>query len=225
MFIKNITRKKSVILRSPISLLLLGFVISMTSLVEAHEGHAAVEPKSQQYVSTQLALRDLWVEHVFWVRNYVVGTNARDVDQAAAAEEQIVANAKAIAGAVGSFYGEAANEEMFKLLAGHWSAIKAYAGATGKKDKPASEKALADLTSNAKAISKFLAGANPFLPEKDLFQLLSAHGAHHVSQIAAISDGDFAEEAIVWGHMRHHMHTIADALTGALATQFPEKFK
>lgn len=225
MLIKTIILKKSTILKSIFSLFLLGLAIPMTSFANAHEGHAMAEKNSQQYVSTQLALRDLWVEHVFWVRSYVVGANWKEADQAKVAEERVVANAKAIAEAVDSFYGEAAGEEMFKLLAGHWYAIKDYAGAVDKKDKSAGEKALRDLLSNAETISKFLAGANPFLPEKTLFQLLSAHGAHHVSQIAAISDGDFTEEAIVWDQMKHHMHLIADALTGALAQQFPEKFK
>ena len=36
---------------------------------------------------------------------------------------QVVANAKAIAGAVGPFHGKAASDKLFGLLAGHWGAI------------------------------------------------------------------------------------------------------
>ena len=84
--------------------------------------------------------------------------------------------------------------------------------------------ATATLLSNAKGIAAFLAKANPNLPEATLVGLLSAHGAHHIAQIQQLARGDDAAEAKTWAAMRAHMFTIADALTGALAKQFPAKF-
>jgi hypothetical protein len=176
--------------------------------------------------ATRAALRDLWVEHVFWIRAYVTSGAAHDAAQQAVAADQVVANATAIAGAVGGYYGAPAGDRMLDLLAGHWGAVKAYADATpagAKANAVAQQAAARQLTANAKAIAAFLAGANPNLPEPTLVALLSAHGAHHVAQIGQVAQHDYAAEAKTWAAMRAHMLTIADALGVALVKQFPDK--
>ena len=61
---------------------------------------------SAKVVSTQGALRDLWVGHVFWVREVVQGMVHKDAAASEQAEKQVVANAKQIAGAIEPFYGK-----------------------------------------------------------------------------------------------------------------------
>ena len=79
------------------------------------------------------------------------------------------------------------------------------------------------LTANAHEIAAFLSGANPYLPEDAVFGLLSAHGAHHVTQINQVETGEFEKEAETWAAMRKHMLVIADSIAEALAQQFPER--
>ena len=69
--------------------------------------------------------------HVFWVRNVVVSTFAGNQPAAAAAEQEVVANAKQIAAAIEPYYGKDASEKLFGLLAGHYGAVKQYLEATG----------------------------------------------------------------------------------------------
>ena len=171
-----------------------------------------------------MVLRDLWIEHVFWVRNYVLATAQDQTAASEVAEQEIVQNARTIADALIPFYGQPAADGLFQLLAGHWGAIKAYNGATLEAASDAQQTAIADLTANAREIARFLAGANPHLPEANVFGLLSAHGAHHVAQINEISASDFSAEAQTWHAMRNHMLVIADAIGNALARQFPDKF-
>jgi hypothetical protein len=45
-------------------------------------------------VDLQLALRDLWAGHIFWVRNMVLTTKYNDADAAKVAEGKVVENAK-----------------------------------------------------------------------------------------------------------------------------------
>jgi hypothetical protein len=205
----------------------------LTPAAFAHEGqgHAAAPSPAPatavnaKQAATRAVLRDLWVEHVFWIRNYVTASAAHDAKQQAVAADQVVANAKAISGAVGSFYGQAAGDRMLALLAGHWTAVKDYSDATFvAKNTKAQQAATTRLIDNAKAIAAFLAKANPNLPEATLVGLLSAHGAHHIAQIQQLSRGDYAAEAKTWAAMRAHMFTIADALGDALAKQFPARF-
>jgi hypothetical protein len=95
--------------------------------------------------------------------------------------------------------------------------------ARAKNDKAGADKAMSDLVANAGEIAKFLAGANPNLPEDTVRGLMLAHGAHHQKQIDLIMSGDTAGEAAEWTAMQAHMDMIADALAGAIAKQFPDK--
>lgn len=176
-------------------------------------------------VATQLAMRDLWVDHIFWVRSVVTARAAKDKKAEASAEKQVVANAKKLAGAIEPFYGKAATEKLFGLLAGHYGAIKEYLDASIPRVKQSAQStASKNLTANAMEIATFLSAANPNLPKGTLVGLLSAHGGHHIAQIGQIQKKDYDAEAATWEAMKGHMYVIADALTAAIAKQFPDKF-
>ena len=201
---------------------LLASLLSAAGLATAADAPSG--PVPAKLAATQAAERDLWLGHIFWVRE--VSRSLAEKNQAAAdlAEKQVVANAKQIAGSIEPFYGKAATDQLFKLLAGHYTAIKGHATATVAGDAAGAKKALGDLTSNANEIAKFLAGANPNLPEATLKSLLAAHGGHHVAQNQQLAAHDMAAEAKTWDAMKTHIYTIADALAGAIAKQFPDKF-
>lgn len=175
-------------------------------------------------IELQLALRDLWSEHIFWVRSYVVAIHYDDASGAEAADDEVVENARAIADAIAPLYGDAAADQLFDLLAGHYGAIADYMKAHNADDTAGKSAATTALTTNAEAIATFLSGANPHLPKDAVFSLLAAHGGHHVQQIGLIYARDFAGEANIWEAMRAHMNTIADAMADAIVKQFPDKF-
>lgn len=191
----------------------------------AHQEHAAVKQveRSAKAMETSVALRDLWVGHIFWVRNVAVAALEKNEAAQKAAEEQAVANARAIAAAIEPFYGAAAKDGLFKLLAGHYGAVKAYLVATVAGDAKGQASATESLTANASAIADFLSKANPNLPRDTLNGLLLAHGGHHIQQIQELKDGKYAAEAKTWEEMKAHMYGIADAMADALAKQFAKK--
>lgn len=190
----------------------------------AEHDHSEAAAGASKTVQTDAALRDLWLGHVFWVRNVVLETLAGNKAAATAAENEVVANAKQIAGAIEPFYGKAASDKLFGLLANHYGAVKQYLDATVADSKAKQEAALKALTDNAGEIATFLSGANPNLPYATLNSLLIAHGGHHIKQIQELKARQYGEEAKTWAAMKDHMYVIADALTGALAKQFPAKF-
>ncbi|HEU4601505.1 MAG TPA: hypothetical protein VFS24_06040 [Steroidobacteraceae bacterium] len=209
------------------SAIVLGLCVATCGSAFAADTHAAATQAtavSSKLSATQAALRDLWIGHIFWVREVVRNLAANDAADAKLAEQQVVANAKQIAGAIAPFYGQAASDQLFKLLAGHYGAVKAHAQATIAKDANGAKTAIEQLTSNAGEIASFLSGANPYLPKDTLMGLLSAHGAHHVQQNQQIAAKDWASEAKTWDAMKNHMYVIADALGAGIAKQFPDKF-
>jgi hypothetical protein len=203
-------------------------VLALTSFAFAEPSAAAAPAAtadSAAVVETKMALRDLWVEHVFWIRSYVLAKHAGDEAQSKVAEKEVVANAKGLANSIAPFYGQPAADAFLKLLAGHWGAVRDFNTATVAKSKSGQDTAGADLTGNAREIARFLSGANPYLPEDAVFGLLAAHGGHHMSQSNEIAAGNFAGEAATWHAMRKHVMGIADATADALGKQFPDRFQ
>ena len=205
---------------------LVAFLAPVAPVFAQHDGHVVVAqaPAAAKVAETGAVLRDLWVGHIFWVRNVVVDTFAGNKAAAAAAEKEVVANAKQIANAIEPYYGKEASEKLFGLLAGHYGAVKQYLEATATGSKAKQDAAVKNLTGNAAEIAKFLSGANPHLPFDTLNGLLLAHGGHHIQEIQQLRGKQYAEEAQTWEAMKKHMYVIADAMAGALAKQFPAKF-
>ncbi len=153
-----------------------------------------------------------------------MSTKCGDADAAKVAETNVVENAKAIAGSVVPFYGKAAGDKLFELLAGHYGAVKSYMTAAFSNDKAGMDAARNNLIANADAIAAFLSSANPNWPKATLKDLLMTHGAHHMDQINEVAGKDFTSEATTWGSMKKHIYMIADALANGIVKQFPKKF-
>ena len=204
-------------------------IFSALLLMAASPGLAREKGKmmteSPKAVETRQALRDLWVGHVFWVRNVALATRMGDAEAARVAEENVVGNARSIADAVIPFYGKPAADNLFGLLAGHYGAVKEYQTAAYAGNKDGRDAAVVKIKSNATEIASFLSTANPKnWPKDTLVGLLFAHGAHHMEQIDAFAAKDYASEAKTWEMMKGHMYMIADAIAGGLVKQFPKKF-
>ncbi|MGQ0810083.1 MAG: hypothetical protein ACT4OO_02515 [Nitrospiraceae bacterium] len=200
-------------------------VLAVVGLVGcAHEPRPVGDANPARAADTKAALRDLWAGHIFWIRNVVLDNATNNPAARDAAEKDVVTNAKQIASTITPFYGEAASEKLFTLLASHYGAVKEYSEATVVGSKRQQDAALAHLASNADDIAVFLSGANPNLSKDTVRGLIAAHGAHHVAQITQFQEKDYAHEAQTWQVMRQHVYVIADALTMALVKQFPTKF-
>ncbi len=194
------------------------FLFAAPAALLAQSKAKAVQPPPA--AELQAAMRDLWVGHIFWVRNVALMTKLGNPAGAKVAEEQVVQDARDIANAISPYYGQPAADKLFGLLAAHYGAIKEYMTATyaGKKEAQASAKGR--LNANAEAIATFLSSANPNWPKDDLLVALQAHGMHHVMQIDALNAKDFVKEASIWNEMKGHIYTIADVLAQGIEKQF-----
>ncbi len=168
----------------------------------------------------QMALRDLWTGHIFWVRNVVFMTRLGNKAAATVAEQQVVQNARAIADSISPYYGKPAADKLFGLLAAHYGAIKEYMQAAFAGRKSAQAAAFDKLNANADEIAAFLSSANPNWPKDALDDALRAHAAHHKMQIDAVVARDYAAEAASWEEMKGHIDTIADVLAQGIEKQF-----
>lgn len=170
------------------------------------------------------ALRSLLHGHIVATRDYALAVHAGNKADEAKAVDAVVANAKQIAGAVAGFYGKAGGDAFLKLLAGHWGGVKALTDAAHAHDAAAEQNAMQELAKNGGEIARFLAGANPNLPEATVQGLWLEHVSDHKTQVdEMMANAPKADQAKVWEHMEMHANTIADALAGGIAKQFPTK--
>ncbi len=171
------------------------------------------------------AQRDLWIGHVFWVRNVVDATFEGDAAAAKAAE------------ATGrrERQGDRRLDRAVLRQGRLGEAVHAARRPLGRdqglsrrhpcRRRRRADAAFKDLLKNADEIAAFLGGANPNLPVDALKGLLAAHGSHHVQQIKEFEAKQFDAEAKTWAAMTGHMYVIADALADGIAKQFPDKFR
>ncbi len=177
----------------------------------------------------KMALRALYADHVFWVRDLVIATRLGVKGAASEADEYGLANAKAIGQSIAPVYGQAAAAKFTTLFVGHYQAVKGYmraAFANGFRGNSALKKAATDeLQRNGKAIAMFVSSANPNLPEGAVYGLLVSHVQHHVMQIDAVAKEDWSAEADDWEPMIKQIYSLSDALADGIAKQFPDKFQ
>ncbi len=213
--------------RVVLSTLLVISVLSVWTVFPAQSPAATLNPA--KVADLKMALRDLYVNHVFWVRSLVVSTRLGVKGAASEADEYGLKNAKAIGQSIAPFYGQAAGEKFATLFVGHYSAVKDYmraAFANNFKGNATLKKAARDkLTKNANEIAAFVSSANPNLPKGTVYALLTAHAGHHITAIDATAKQDWSGEADVWDPMVKHIYTLSDALADGIAKQFPDKFQ
>jgi len=207
-------------LRSLCALTVLSMVVACT-----HSPQAQAPPTAEAAKVAQMkeALRDLWVGHIFWIRNVAIATMDQNVAARDAAEKGVVANAESIARSIEPFYGKGASDKLFTLLAEHYAGLREYLDATAAGSSSQQGIAVKHLTANASEIATFLSGANPNLPKDTVMGLLMAHAAHHLTEFQQLKEKDYIREAETWAGMKQHIYVLADALTDALAKQFPDK--
>ncbi|HWH13141.1 MAG TPA: hypothetical protein VNT51_00225 [Miltoncostaeaceae bacterium] len=146
---------------------------------------------------------------------------ADDFDAVAAALDR---NSVELADAIGSVYGPEARQAFLAQWRQHIGFFVDYTVATAKKDEAGKREALTGLEGYTQGFSQFLASANPNLDAEELQSGL----AMHVEQLrTAIDHYDAGRHAAAYTAIREahtHMFGTGDALAGAIATQFPEKF-
>ena len=205
-------------------------VLTLSPIACAHSADSPSTATSQtaahpvKVAETKAVLRDLWLGHILSIRNVAVATMDKNASARSVAEAGVLANAEQIARSIEPFYGKPAADKLFTLLAGHYQGIREHLDATVAGSASQQEAAVKVLTANAAEISTFLSSANPNLPKDTLMGLLMAHAAHHLTQFQQLKDGEYAREAETWKGMKQHIYVVADALTQALAAQFPARF-
>lgn len=172
-------------------------------------------------------MRKLWEDHITWTRLYIVSaaTLPEDLPDIGPTADRLFANQADIGSAVGSFYGEAAGQQLTTLLTEH-IALAAQAIAAAKAgDDTGLQQALDDWYANADDIARFLADANP---RSWPFEQIRAHMRDHLDltlkEAVARLHGDYAADVAAYDEVHDQILSMADMLADGIIAAFPERF-
>jgi hypothetical protein len=170
-----------------------------------------------------LALRDLWVDHTGWTRNYIISFVAGLPDTNLVAQ-RLLRNQEDIGNAIKPFHGSEAGNKLTSLLKDHIlgavDLLKA-AKAGNTTGAAAAEKKWYE---NADQIATFLNTANPNWSKVALKNMLDNHLALTKSEAVARLTGNYAADITAYDKVRQEANMMSDTLADGIVKQFPTKF-
>ncbi|HZE36310.1 MAG TPA: hypothetical protein VE482_07420 [Candidatus Eisenbacteria bacterium] len=193
---------------------------------EAQQGHAmtAMATSSTKASGLRSTLNTLFQEHIYLAAaatGAALGGREAEFKAAAAALD---ANSVAISKAIGSVYGQGAEDAFLPLWRKHIGMVVEYTVGVATNDKAKQDKAVADLIGYTQDFGAFLQSANPNLPKSVVADLVKHHVVTLKEVIDAQASKDQAKTYLAMRTAAGHMQMIADPLAEAIVKQFPDKF-
>ena len=188
-------------------------------------GTRAAKAKISQ---TELALRNdmrrLWEDHVTWTRLAIISltTDAPDTE---ATVGRLLQNQTDIGNAIEPFYGEAAGDELTRLLREHILIAADLVAAARAGDQAAVADAQSRWSANADEIAGFLAKANPaHWPVSTMSPMMREHLDHTLSEAVNQLKGDFPAGIADYDRIHVQILEMSDMLTDGIVRQHPGQF-
>ena len=185
-----------------------------------HATEAVVTPKR---VAFHDEMRRLWEDHITWTRLAIISltTNSPDTE---ATVGRLLQNQTDIGNAIKPFYGDAAGQELTRLLREHILIAADLVNAAKAGDQAAVADAQARWTANADEIAAFLAAANPRLWKLDEMKaMLHEHLRLTTNEAVARLQGDWATDVATYDEIHRQALEMADMLSSGIIKQFPGK--
>jgi hypothetical protein len=170
------------------------------------------------------ALNALFGEHALLAASATGAALAGRDAQFKAVAASLDANSVDIAKAIGSVYGQGAQDAFLPLWRKHIGFVVDYTTGLATKDKAKQDKAVTDLVQYTQDFGAFLSSANPNLPMATVADLVKSHVLTLKDVIDAQATGDQTKAFTATRTAYHHMQMIGDPLAAAISKQFPEKW-
>ncbi|MYL54482.1 copper amine oxidase [Pontibacillus yanchengensis] len=138
---------------------------------------------------------------------------------------QLTENTEELSATIGSVYGDEAEKQFKELWSSHIGYFVDYVKATGNEDMEAKQEALDNLDQYREEFSKFMSNATEGkVPSSGLAKGLETHVGQLTGTFDEYVDGDYEQAWDIARSGYEHMFTPAKLFSGAITSQFPEKF-
>jgi hypothetical protein len=170
-------------------------------------------------------MRRLWEDHVTWTRLAIISLVGGTPDTDASVG-RLLQNQNDIGDAIKPFYGDAAGEELTRLLREHILIAADIIAAAKAGDQPALVGAQSRWAVNADEIAAFLAAANPRSWDLDeMKSMLQEHLRLTTDEAVARLQGDWDADVAAYDEIHRQALGMADMLSNGIVKQFPARFR
>ncbi len=148
-----------------------------------------------------------------------------DSPDTAAVVAALNANSQDMVQAIAGVYGNGPAGAFQGAWNQHVAVYLAYIDAVQNHDEVAREQQINALNDVADQLAQVLASADPKLSVSAVAAMLRAHSRALTDQVDAEAAGDYPRAVATVQDAYAHMFSIGDALAGAIAAQFPDRFR
>jgi hypothetical protein len=210
-------------------LLLMGFILLFPLNMVAGTTSAYAKPQeqriSQSEVNFENEFRRLWIDHVLWTSNYITSATTAGAEDQTQVLARLLKNQEDIGNAIKPVYGEKAGNKLTDLLKEHIVIAGKIVDAAKSGNDALVKQLNKEWYRNADEIAAFLSGANPYLKNEDLKNLLYMHLKFVTNDITASLAKDWNARIVAIDEGVTHIILMADTITAGVIKQFPDKFK
>jgi hypothetical protein len=218
----------------PLGVALLAAVIgAAVTLVVAGAPDALADGSGRNAVKNviskkELALRNdmrrLWEDHITWTRLAIISLTTESPDTEATVG-RLLQNQTDIGDAIKPFYGDAAGDELTRLLRDHILIAADIITAAKAGDATAVADGQARWRANADEIAAFLNAANPREWKfGEMQEMLYEHLNLTTTEVVARLQGDWAADVAAYDRIHLQALEMADELSIGIVEQFPRRF-
>jgi hypothetical protein len=181
-------------------------------------------PVTQKELALRNDMRRLWEDHVTWTRLAIISLTS-DTPDTEATVGRLLKNQADIGDAIKPFYGEAAGQELTRLLRDHILIAADLIAAAKAGNEAALGEAQSRWVANADEIAGFLADANPRSWNVDEMKaMLHEHLRLTTNEAVARLQGDWAGDVSAYDAIHIQALEMADMLSTGIVEQFPRRF-
>jgi hypothetical protein len=203
---------------------IVAIVIGLGIGVAIHKNKTVSTGETKSAVALNTSLVTLAVAHMQQT-DQAVDAALDGSPNATATAASLYANGNTIGAAVGSVYGPSAQKTFDAVWKIHLDEFVDYAVADKEGNSAAMQQALNTInTEYTIPLAKYLAKANPNLPEGTLQTDLSQHVAMTATMIDDHVKGNYTAEATELNQGNTMIANIFSTLAGAIVKQYPAKF-
>lgn len=182
------------------------------------------EVDSQSLCDLKATERKLWSEHVQWTRNFII-SDLDSLPDKEAVLQRLLKNQDDLGQSIRPYYGDAAANELSKLLREHIAIAGQIIDAAKNNNKSDLQKYNKLWYDNADKIALLLSNANPNWSNKELQDMLYKHLQYTTDEVVQRLNKDWNKDIAAYDKGYYHILDFADILSNGIAKQFPEKFK
>ena len=194
------------------------------AMAQSTASDAMMASSTTKAADLRAGLNYLLGEHILLASSATGAALAGRDAQFKAAAAALDQNSVDISKAIGSVYGQGAEDAFLPLWRRHIGFVVDYTVGVASKDKAKSDKAVADLVQYTQDFGAFLASANPNLPKDAVAELVKGHVLTLKDVIDAQAAKDPGRAFMAERTGAGHMQMIADPLAEAIVQQFPDSF-